>query len=177
MNGKELTTRMQPGLPGGPAVRPRRRPRRRLETAEQRTAAGFTLIELMIVVAIVGVLAAIAIPNFSAMQDRAKEGSVKANMHTVQVTLEDFSLLNDGQYPTSAAATVPDGRTLQQVCPTGAFPTNPFTKLTSVVQWNVNPTLGNKGELALNPALATSYQVKANGAKGDTLALMLTSGQ
>jgi hypothetical protein len=72
---------------------------------------------------------------------------------------------------------VPDGRNLAQVCPTGAFPKNPYTKTTSVIQWNANPTTGNKGELALNPALSTTYIVKGNGSSGDTLMLTLTSGQ
>ena len=143
----------------------------------RRLQAGFTLIELMIVVVIIGILTAIAIPNFTAMQDRAKEGSVKSNMHTVQMAVEDFGLLNDGQYPPSAASTTPDGRTLAAVCPTGGFPPNPYTKQASVMRWNANPTTGNKGELALNPALGTNYVVKGNGCKGDTLAITLTSGQ
>ncbi len=145
--------------------------------APPRGDSGFTLIELMIVVVVIGILAAIAIPNFVAMQNRAMEGSVKANMHTIQMSVEDFSLLNDGIYPTSATATVPDGRTLAGVCPTGGFPKNPYTKFPSVVQFNSNPTSGNAGEIGLNPALPTSYIVKGNGSNGDTLKLTLTSGQ
>ena len=51
---------------------------------------GFTLIELMIVVAIIGILAAIAIPNFTKFQARSKQSEVKTNLKTLYTAQKSF---------------------------------------------------------------------------------------
>jgi len=52
----------------------------------KRNKKGFTLIELMIVVAIIGILAAIAIPNFLKFQAKAKQSEAKTNLGAIYIS-------------------------------------------------------------------------------------------
>lgn len=63
----------------------------------------FTLIEILIVVVILGILAAIVIPQFSEASDDAAESSVKSTLQTVRAQLELFKFKN-GAYPGAIAA-------------------------------------------------------------------------
>ena len=89
---------------------------------------GFTLIELMIVVTVIGVLAAISMANYASMQAQARVAQVKANMHIVQLAVEEFATRNNSVYPNNAAAvTAEGGVTLGALLPGAAMPENPFT--------------------------------------------------
>ena len=124
-----------------------------------RNTKGFTLIELMIVVVIIGILAAIAIPNFISMQDRAREGRVKANMHTLQTGVEDFGILNSGRYPDGGAA---DGAIVESLLNGTVVPENPFTGAPTTITWG--GAAAAQGDLGYEVPATNQYDITGYGA-------------
>ena len=68
----------------------------------KRNQKGFTLIELMIVVAIIGILAAIAIPQFASYRQRAQDAAAKSALKNLATAQEDYYQQTD-HYATATA--------------------------------------------------------------------------
>ncbi len=131
---------------------------------------GFTLIELMIVVVIVGILLTIAVPNFVRMRSNSLDAQIKSNTHTVQLVAEDFAVRNDGAYSDLAADLMP-------LMPGGGMLENAYTNLRSEPQFAAAPAAA--GEIGVRTVMgafgvATGYVVEGMGKDG--IVLSLTSG-
>jgi hypothetical protein len=110
------------------------------------------------------------------MQNRAKEGSTKTNMHTFQLSAEDYAVQYDGAYANTAdqvAMLTPGG---------GASFRNPFTSLpgpdvayedraTKIAA--ANPI---QGITSYGDSIGATYNIKGYG-YSSALAVVLTSGQ
>ena len=121
-----------------------------------RNAKGFMLLELIIVVAIIGILAAVAIPNLVGMTDKAKVAKIQSDLSTIGTAMEVYHVKKGGTYPTDLSTLAGDNGYLKKVPepPTGAGAY----------------TVGNKGEVTctFNGVTYSSFGTSTGSADSDT---------
>ena len=84
-------------------------------TPRRSKRAGFTLIELMIVCAIIGILAAIAIPKFAELIRKSQEGATKGSLGALRSALSIYYADMEGQYPADMNSLTTNGKYLSTI--------------------------------------------------------------
>ena len=74
-----------------------------MNTVRTAVRKGFTLVEILIVVVILGILAAIVIPQFSSASQAAQASSLVTQLQSIRSQLELYQLQHGGDYPTLGA--------------------------------------------------------------------------
>ena len=104
----------------------------------RRGAAGFTLLELITVVALVAILAAIALPNYRVAIIQSREAVLKENLYRMRDLIDQY-YVDKGQYPPSLETLVEEGYLRK-------LPEDPFTRTADWTPVYAEPDPDRPGE-------------------------------
>ena len=118
---------------------------------------GFTLIELMIVMLIIGILASIAIPSYLASLKSAKEAVLKEDLHVIRDAIDSYTM-DKGKAPQSLDDLVQAGYLK-------SIPTDPMTHANDTWVTSTDDTLESidQSEPGINDVHSGSQEASSNG--------------
>ncbi len=88
---------------------------------------GFTIIELLIVIAVISILIGIALPRFRGMQDEGKIAQAKGELRTLQTAVESYYIHNNNTYPATGSAALETALAAATPSIIDYVPTDPFS--------------------------------------------------
>lgn len=130
---------------------------RRLAARSHRRAGGFTLIELIIVMAIIAILASLAVPSYLASMKAAKETVLKQDLHVMRNAIDSYTMDKE-----KAPQSLDD---LVQAGYLKSIPTDPMTNTNDSWVTSTDDTLESvdQSEPGINDVHSGSQQVGSNG--------------
>ena len=121
---------------------------------------GFTLVELLVVMLILGLLAAIAVPAFFNQRNKANDAEAKTQVKTAQTAMETYATDHNGSYLNANLAA------LQAIEPTITSDVNPGTPTANTYTLVATSSTGNTFSIARAASGAVTYPCTAGGSGG-----------